>query len=158
MHSQGVSVVAKKKYTEEEARERKNARERERKAKLRAEGKMPMHDGGIRQVNINFPISLYSDVLDYLSTRKSKSAYLKGLIRDDLKTEMYRSVFDDGSNVARSETGVKSKRKVIGIMLNKDGDSDIIDILSLCANKPAYIAKLVRRDMFRKRVGILPDD
>lgn len=158
MHNQGVSVVAKKKYTEEEARERKNARERERKARLRSEGKMGYRDPNYQYVNIYFSSTLYDDVLEYLETRRSKSEYIKSLIRFDLKQKKYTMEFPKKTRGAQSESTVRPTKKTICVVLKPDADADIIDILSQCKNKPAYIAKLVRRDIFKKKVGILEDD
>lgn len=158
MHSQGVSVVAKKKYTEEEARERKNARERERKASLRSEGKMAMNDENIKKINIGLSTTCYPDVLEYLETRKNKSDYIKRLIRADIQQGLYMREYPIGKRGPRTDGEEKSIKKTIGITLSKTNDTDIIELLSKVANKPAYIAKLVRRDIFKKKVGILEDD
>lgn len=73
-----------KRFTEEEARERKNARQREYARKTGYASNAKYNADKTKMIGIRFVLSTEQDLLDYLETKENKSGYVKNLIRADM--------------------------------------------------------------------------
>ena len=76
--------MAVKKYTDEEARERKNARQREYQKRTHYASANRYHNERGTTVSFKAFTPQDDDILEHLSKQENKSGYLKQLIRDDM--------------------------------------------------------------------------
>lgn len=80
--------MAKKIYTEEEARERKNARQREYAKRTGYASNIKSQKNNSKRYILQLTISTESDIIERLDIEKNNdgySTYIKKLIRDDIK-------------------------------------------------------------------------
>ena len=77
-------MPSQKRFTEEEARERKNARQREYAKRTGYVSNSQYNAEKTKMIGIRFVISTEQDLLDYLETKDNKSGYIKDLIRTDM--------------------------------------------------------------------------
>ncbi len=73
-----------KKYTEEEARERKNQRQKEYEKKTNRSAKIKYSKEKTRRYVIEVIKSSESDIYEKLEKQTSKAGYIKSLIRKDV--------------------------------------------------------------------------
>lgn len=73
-----------KKYTEEEARERKNQRQKEYEKKTNRSAKIKYSKEKTRRYVIEVIKSSESDIYEKLEKQTSKAGYIKSLIRKDI--------------------------------------------------------------------------
>ena len=76
--------MATKKYTPEEARERKNARQREYSKKSGYKANNQYNKDKTKSFVIRMMLSTESDIIDWLEKQPNKAGYIKQLIRDDI--------------------------------------------------------------------------
>ena len=81
-------MPAQKRFTAEEARERKNARQREYARKTGYASNSQYNAEKTKMIGIRFVISTEQDLLDYLETKDNKSGYIKDLIRADMSKKV----------------------------------------------------------------------
>ena len=79
--------MAKKIYTEEEARERKNARQREYAKRTGYEAQNKYLKEKSKRYVFRAMIATESDIIEKLDSIDNKSGYIKGLIREDIAKE-----------------------------------------------------------------------
>ncbi len=76
--------MATKKYTAEEARERKNARQREYAKRTKYAANNKYHKESTTSISIRMINSTDSDIIKWLEKQPNKAGYIKQLIRDDI--------------------------------------------------------------------------
>lgn len=76
--------MAQKRFTEEEARERKNARQREYAKRTRYASSIKYEKNNVKRYVINAVINTESDIIERLEQEENKSGYIKNLIRKDI--------------------------------------------------------------------------
>jgi len=81
----GSPTVAKKQFTEEEARQRKNARQREYNKRTSYASTNKYHKEQTKIIPIRISISTEKDIMDWLEAQPNKAGYIKQLIREDIK-------------------------------------------------------------------------
>lgn len=72
--------------TAEEARLRKNERQREYAKRTGYAASAKSQKVNTKTVNLRFSINTESDILEYLETKENKSGYIKELIRKDMES------------------------------------------------------------------------
>ena len=77
--------MAIKKFTEEEARERKNARQREYAKKTHYVSSTKYEKEKVRRYVIKVMVNTEQDIIEHLDLQPNKMGYIKGLIREDIK-------------------------------------------------------------------------
>ncbi len=77
--------MATKKYTEEEARERKNARQREYAKKTGYAANAKYLKEHTKRYVINVGLNTEQDIYERLEQKDNKAGYIKQLIRDDIE-------------------------------------------------------------------------
>lgn len=77
--------MPKKLFTEEEARERKNARQREYAKKTGFASNTKYNKENTKRYTLSVMINTEQDIIDQLESVTNKNGYIKGLIRDDIK-------------------------------------------------------------------------
>lgn len=77
--------MATKKYTAEEARERKNARQREYAKRTGYAANNKYHRTGTTSISIRMINNTDSDIIEWLENQPNKAGYIKQLIRDDIQ-------------------------------------------------------------------------
>lgn len=77
--------MATKKYTAEEARERKNARQREYAKRTKYAANNKYQKKGTTSISIRMINSTDSDIIEWLENQPNKAGYIKQLIRDDIQ-------------------------------------------------------------------------
>lgn len=77
--------MATKKYTPEEARERKNARQREYAKKTHYRATTKSEKENIRRYVVKASFSTDADIIDWLESKENMMGYIKQLIRDDIQ-------------------------------------------------------------------------
>lgn len=77
--------MAQKKYTEEEARERKNARQREYAKKTGYAAATKYEKNNVKRYVVKFVVNTEQDIIEWLEKQDNKAGYIKGLIREDMK-------------------------------------------------------------------------
>ena len=77
--------MAKKQFTEEEARQRKNARQREYNKRTSYASTNKYHKEQTKIIPIRISISTEKDIMDWLEAQPNKAGYIKQLIREDIK-------------------------------------------------------------------------
>lgn len=73
-----------KKYTAEEARERKNQRQREYSKNTHYASSTKYEKSNVKRYVVKLVINTESDIIDRLEQEENKSGYIKKLIRDDI--------------------------------------------------------------------------
>ena len=76
--------MATKKYTEEEARERKNARQREYLKRTGNASTKKYQKEHVKQIALALNLKTDADILQQLEEVPNKQGYIKGLIREDI--------------------------------------------------------------------------
>ena len=76
--------MAQKKFTEEEARQRKNARQREYEERTNRAAKVKYSKEKTRRYVIEVIKTSESDIYEKLEKQTSKAGYIKSLIRKDI--------------------------------------------------------------------------
>lgn len=79
-----VNDMPQKKYTDEEARERKNQRQKEYEKKTNRSAKIKYSKEKTRRYVIEVIKSSESDIYEKLEKQTSKAGYIKSLIRKDI--------------------------------------------------------------------------
>jgi len=74
-------------FTEEEKRERKNARQREYARRTGYEANNKYNKAHTRSITIRFGLETDADILERLDAIENKSGYIKELIRRDMARE-----------------------------------------------------------------------
>lgn len=77
--------MAQRKFTEEEARQRKNARQREYAKKTGYASQAKYNAGNTKRYVIKVMLKTESDIIERLEEEENKSGYIKHLIREDIK-------------------------------------------------------------------------
>ena len=77
--------MAKKVFTEEEARERKNARQREYAKRTGYEADMKYKKNNTKQIALRLNYNTDADILAKLESVENTQGYIKRLIREDIK-------------------------------------------------------------------------
>lgn len=77
--------MAQKKYTEEEARERKNARQREYEKRTGYAAKLKYTKEKTKRYVIEVIKSTESDIYEKMEKQDNKAGYIKALIREDIE-------------------------------------------------------------------------
>lgn len=77
--------MATKKYTTEEARERKNARQREYAKRTGYKASAKSMKKNVRRVVLNLSNNTDSDIIEWLESKENMMGYMKELIRDDIQ-------------------------------------------------------------------------
>ncbi|MEE0872000.1 MAG: hypothetical protein UIH27_00840 [Ruminococcus sp.] len=77
--------MATKKYTAEEARERKNARQREYAKKTHYRATTKSEKENTRRYVVKAAYSTDADIIEWLESIDNKMGYIKQLIRDDIQ-------------------------------------------------------------------------
>lgn len=77
--------MATKKYTAEEARERKNARQREYAKRTGYKASAKSMKKNVRRVVLNLSNNTDSDIIEWLESKENMMGYMKELIRDDIQ-------------------------------------------------------------------------
>ena len=77
--------MAHKKYTEEEARLRKNARQREYSKRTGYASQAKYNAENTKRYVIKVMLKTESDIIERLEEEENKSGYIKHLIREDIK-------------------------------------------------------------------------
>lgn len=77
--------MATKKYTDEEARERKNARQKEYEKKTGYSAQNKYGKEKTRRYTISAMINTEQDIIQKLDSVENKNGYIKALIREDIK-------------------------------------------------------------------------
>ena len=81
-----------KKFTEEEARERKNARQREYAKKTRFASNTKYNKENTKRYTLSVMINTEQGIIDQLESVANKNGYIKGLIRDDIAKKNRKEV------------------------------------------------------------------
>lgn len=79
--------MAQKKYTEEEARERKNARQREYAKKTNYISSTKYEKNNVKRYVIKFVVNTEKDIIDWLEKQDNKTGYIKSLIIEDMNNQ-----------------------------------------------------------------------
>ena len=79
--------MAKKVFTEEEARERKNARQREYAKKTGYAADMKYKKANTKQIALRLNYNTEADILKKLESVENTQGYIKDLIRADIKND-----------------------------------------------------------------------
>ena len=79
--------MAKKVFTEEEARDRKNARQREYAKKTGYAADMKYKKTNTKQIALRLNYNTDSDILEKLARVENTQGYIKNLIRADIKND-----------------------------------------------------------------------
>ena len=79
--------MAKKVFTEEEARERKNARQREYSKKTGYAAQEKYKKENSKQYIVRVMLTTESDIAEKLESVDNKAGYIKRLIREDIERE-----------------------------------------------------------------------
>lgn len=79
--------MAQKKFTEEEARQRKNARQREYAKKTGYASDIKYQKNNTKQIAFRLNFNTDADILDKLEKVENTQGYIKSLIRADIKKE-----------------------------------------------------------------------
>ena len=82
--------MARRKYTEEEARERKNARQREYAKRTGYAASQKYDKEKTTTVIIRIMENTEGDILKHLNAVSNKSGYVKNLIRKDMKIKQFK--------------------------------------------------------------------
>lgn len=77
--------MATKKFTEEEARERKNARQKEYAKKTGYAANTKYEKENVKRYVIKVMKNTEKDIIDHLEAQDNKMGYIKALIREDIK-------------------------------------------------------------------------
>ncbi len=77
--------MATKKYTPEEARERKNARQREYAKRTGRAADRKYQKEKTKQYALRMFLSTDADIIDWLENKENKTGYIKQLIREDIQ-------------------------------------------------------------------------
>ena len=78
------NMMPKRIYTEEEARLRKNERQREYAKKTGYAANRKSDKKNMTSMLLKFSYNTEQDILDWLATKDNKSGYIKALIRKDI--------------------------------------------------------------------------
>lgn len=79
--------MPKKIYTEEEARERKNARQREYQKRTNYASVNRYHRERGKTISFKAFMPQDNDIIEWMEKQENKAGYLKTLIRNDMKQE-----------------------------------------------------------------------
>ena len=79
--------MAQRKFTEEVARERKNARQREYNKKTGYAAQNKYHRDKMKAYTIRMMLDSDSDIINHIEKIQNKSEYIKSLIRADIAKE-----------------------------------------------------------------------
>lgn len=77
--------MAQKKFTDEEARERKNARQREYAKRTGYASSTKYEKDNVKRYVIKFVIDSEHDIIDWLEGQDNKTGYIKNLIKKDME-------------------------------------------------------------------------
>ena len=83
--------MAQKKYTEEEARERKNARQREYAKKTGYASDIKYKKNNTKQIALRLNYNTDADILEKLENVENTQGYIKSLIRADIDKHKNKS-------------------------------------------------------------------
>lgn len=79
--------MAKKIYTEEEARERKNARQREYAKRTGYAANIKSAKKNVKRYVVNLSVNTEKDIIDELESKDNKMGFIKQLIREYIKNK-----------------------------------------------------------------------
>lgn len=77
--------MAKKIYTDEEARERKNARQREYSKRTGYASSTKYEKDNVKRYVVKVVVNTEQDIIDRLESQENKMGYIKRLIREDIQ-------------------------------------------------------------------------
>lgn len=73
-------------FTEEEKRERKNARQREYAKRTNYAAHVKYQKANVKQYTLKFIINTEGDMIEHLEKQPNKAGYIKALIKKDMET------------------------------------------------------------------------